>query len=100
MHSRPSGARPVPAAAGRESMSVHRKLRAGKLLRPARTWAGSAPAGRESIATRCVAHFDNSARNLNNPDPGAFVYWGDQSWNEMMLGYFEYYHSGGGPKRP
>jgi hypothetical protein len=65
-------------------MPVHRKLRAGKLLRPARTWAGSAPAGRESIAARGVAHFDNSARNLNNPDPSRPVVWGDQTWEEMM----------------
>jgi hypothetical protein len=71
-------------------MSVHRKLRAGKLLRPARTWAGSAPAGRESIATRCVAHFDNSARNLNNPDPTRPVIRGDQSWKEMMIGWLDF----------
>ena len=35
-----------------------------------------------------VAHFDNSADNLNNPDPEAFVHWGDQTWDEMMIGYF------------
>jgi hypothetical protein len=33
--------------------------------------------------------FDNSARNLANPDPTATVRWGDQSWDEMMLGYFD-----------
>lgn len=38
---------------------------------------------------RCVAHFDNSAENLNNPDPTARVRWGDQTWNEMMIGYFD-----------
>jgi peroxiredoxin len=37
----------------------------------------------------CVAHFDNSANNLNNPDPDATVGWGDQTWNEMMIGYFD-----------
>jgi hypothetical protein len=36
-----------------------------------------------------VAHFDNSSRNLNNPDPDAEVEWGDQTWNEMMIGYFD-----------
>ncbi len=35
-----------------------------------------------------VAHFDNSAKNLNNPDPEATVTWGDQTWDEMMIGYF------------
>ena len=38
---------------------------------------------------RCVAHFDNSEYNLNNPDPGATVRWGDQTWDEMMIGYFD-----------
>jgi len=41
---------------------------------------------------RCTAVFDNSKANPNNPNPSAFVIWGDQSWNEMMLGYFDYYH--------
>ena len=31
-------------------------------------------------------HFDNSAENPLNPDPTAVVYWGDQTWEEMMLG--------------
>jgi thiol-disulfide isomerase/thioredoxin len=39
----------------------------------------------------CVAHFDNSAKNPNNPDPTRDVYWGDQTWEEMMLGWIEYY---------
>ena len=38
---------------------------------------------------RCVAHYDNSEENLNNPDPTATVRWGDQTWNEMMIGYFD-----------
>lgn len=37
----------------------------------------------------CVAHFDNSERNLNNPDPTKTVRWGDQTWDEMMIGYFD-----------
>ncbi len=40
----------------------------------------------------CVAHFDNSAKNPSNPDPTRDVYWGDQTWEEMMLGWFEYYN--------
>jgi peroxiredoxin len=38
---------------------------------------------------RCVAHYDNSEENLNNPDPTVTVRWGDQTWNEMMIGYFD-----------
>jgi peroxiredoxin len=36
-----------------------------------------------------TAKFDNSEDNLANPDPSATVSWGDQSWNEMMLGYYD-----------
>jgi len=35
-----------------------------------------------------VAHFDNSAANPNNPDPSKLVTWGEQSWDEMLIGYF------------
>jgi hypothetical protein len=38
-----------------------------------------------------VAVYDNSTGNLNNPDPRAWVTWGEQSWDEMMIGFFEYY---------
>jgi peroxiredoxin len=35
----------------------------------------------------CIAHFDNSDKNPNNPDPKRAVYWGDQTWEEMMIGW-------------
>lgn len=35
----------------------------------------------------CVAHFDNSAENPNNPDPNKTIRWGDQTWQEMMIGW-------------
>lgn len=38
----------------------------------------------------CVAHFDNSADNPYNPDPSKTVTWGDQTWEEMMIGFFHY----------
>ncbi|HLG17629.1 MAG TPA: thiol-disulfide isomerase [Blastocatellia bacterium] len=38
----------------------------------------------------CVAHFDNSTRNKYNPDPAKEVRWGDQTWEEMMIGWFSY----------
>ena len=37
---------------------------------------------------KIVAHFDNSAANKFNPDPRAEVRWGDQTWEEMLIGYF------------
>lgn len=37
----------------------------------------------------CTAHFDNSADNLANPDPTKVVRWGDQTWEEMMIGYLD-----------
>jgi hypothetical protein len=36
----------------------------------------------------CTAHFDNSASNPDNADPTKEVVWGDQSWDEMMVGFF------------
>jgi hypothetical protein len=38
----------------------------------------------------CVAHFDNSPNNQYNPNPNAEVKWGDQTWEEMMIGWFTY----------
>src|SRR5262249_28788955 len=38
----------------------------------------------------CTAHFDNSAGNPNNPAPDKWVYWGDQTWQEMMIGFVDY----------
>jgi hypothetical protein len=37
----------------------------------------------------CTAHYDNSANNPHNPDPGSEVRYGDQSWEEMMFGFFD-----------
>ena len=36
----------------------------------------------------CTAHFDNSANNPDNADPTREVPWGEQSWDEMMVGFF------------
>ncbi len=41
------------------------------------------PAG---TVMHCDAHYDNSADNLVNPDPTKEIRWGDQSWDEMMIG--------------
>ena len=38
----------------------------------------------------CVAHHDNSERNKFNPDPTKLVKWGPQTWEEMMIGYFDF----------
>jgi hypothetical protein len=40
----------------------------------------------------CTAHFDNSANNPHNPDPKAEVRYGDQSFEEMMFGFFTVAH--------
>ena len=42
--------------------------------------------------TRIVARagFDNSALNPANPDPSSPVRWGEQSFEEMLIGYFLY----------
>ena len=35
-----------------------------------------------------IAHYDNSANNKFNPDPTKDVRWGDQTWEEMMIGFY------------
>lgn len=46
------------------------------------------PAGTTLV---CTAWFDNSADNPVNPDPEREVYFGEQTWEEMMIGYFEWW---------
>ena len=36
-----------------------------------------------------VAHWDNSHDNPSNPNPASRVTWGDQTWEEMMIGFFD-----------
>jgi hypothetical protein len=38
----------------------------------------------------CVAHYDNSPNNPFNPDPKSEVYWGDQTWEEMLAGFVDF----------
>jgi hypothetical protein len=38
---------------------------------------------------QAAALFDNSPRNPHNPDPDAYVKWGDQTYDEMMVGFFD-----------
>jgi peroxiredoxin len=38
----------------------------------------------------CLARFDNSEGNPYNPDPTKAVRWGEQTWEEMMIGYIDY----------
>jgi mono/diheme cytochrome c family protein len=35
-----------------------------------------------------IAHYDNSPGNKANPDPTKDVRWGDQTWEEMMIGFY------------
>jgi len=48
----------------------------------------------------CTAHFDNSPANKYNPDPSKEVRWGDQTWEEMMIGWLSYYQEGGAEPKP
>jgi len=38
---------------------------------------------------RAVAWYDNSKNNPHNPDPTQMVRWGDQTSDEMMVGFFD-----------
>jgi peroxiredoxin len=37
----------------------------------------------------CLAHFDNSESNPYNPDPSQLVRWGEQTFEEMLIGYLD-----------
>ena len=44
----------------------------------------------DSIGTlEFTTTFDNSEANPVNPDPAAHVAWGDQTWEEMAVAFFE-----------
>jgi hypothetical protein len=48
----------------------------------------------------CTAHFDNSPGNKYNPDPTKVVKWGDQTWEEMMIGWLGYYNDAASDLKP
>jgi mono/diheme cytochrome c family protein len=39
---------------------------------------------------RAIAWYDNSPNNPHNPDPKAEVFWGDQTWEEMLAGFVDF----------
>lgn len=45
----------------------------------------------------CIAHFDNSENNFSNPNPEKSVRWGDQTFEEMMIGYFDCFYAAADP---
>jgi hypothetical protein len=44
---------------------------------------------RKGDVLRWTGYFDNSLNNPSNPDPSVEVTWGEQSWDEMMIGFFD-----------
>ncbi len=53
-------------------------------------WLKAPVAAPKGSRIDCVAHHDNSTNNKYNPDPTRTIYWGDQTWEEMMIGWFDY----------
>jgi hypothetical protein len=45
------------------------------------------PAGTQIHA---VGAFDNSSQNAFNPDPNSEINWGEQSWEEMFMGFYSW----------
>lgn len=45
---------------------------------------------RKGTTIRAYARFDNSKGNPFNPDPSKEVRWGQQTWEEMLVGYIDY----------
>ena len=50
------------------------------LIKPLRIPAGT--------WVRLSGGYDNSARNPANPGPDRMIHWGEQSWDEMFLGWY------------
>ena len=48
----------------------------------------------------CLAHYDNSTSNKYNPDPTKAVRWGDQTWEEMMIGWMSFVDDNASPAKP
>jgi hypothetical protein len=48
---------------------------------------------------QAVAWYDNSAGNPHNPDPNVAVRWGEQTYDEMMIGFFDVAVAAGTDKR-
>jgi hypothetical protein len=44
---------------------------------------------RAGTMLQAIATFDNSKNNPHNPDPDSAVTWGEQTWAEMMVGFFD-----------
>jgi hypothetical protein len=41
------------------------------------------------MVLQAIAWYDNSKSNPHNPDPDVAVRWGDQTYDEMMVGFFD-----------
>ena len=41
------------------------------------------------MKVKATAWWDNSPNNPSNPDPSKEVTWGDQSWEEMLVGFYD-----------
>jgi len=50
------------------------------------------PAGTKIVAN---GEFDNSAMNAFTPDPSQAVKWGEQTWEEMFIGFVGLAHADG-----
>jgi mono/diheme cytochrome c family protein len=45
---------------------------------------------KKGTTIHAYARFDNSKGNPANPDPSKEVHWGQQTWEEMLVGYMDY----------
>lgn len=50
------------------------------------------PAFPSGTVLHSIAYHDNSAANKENPDPTAFVGWGDRTVDEMNIGWIDFYY--------
>ncbi len=50
------------------------------------------PAFPKNTVLHMTAYHDNSPGNKENPDPTAFIGWGDRTVDEMNIGWLDFYY--------
>ena len=85
---------PFPTADGDAALGARLRLRLADRVRFKQPL--KLPKGTTIHAT---AWYDNSAANKSNPDPTKDVWWGDQTWEEMMFTSFTWHVPAGGNRR-
>jgi hypothetical protein len=90
MHLRGKAMRMELIRAGSEKPEVLLDIPAYDFNWQLKYWPTELITARKGDQLRVTAWYDNSQNNRYNPDPSREVFWGDQSWDEMLFAFFDY----------